>query len=1077
MSAVLALFGGIGPRAFPASGKGRGEGRDAIAQYDFPTGGLSMDRAETPQTAFIDLGADVEPVGIANDGTITAWQNYPPYNLVRWNGGVNTVLQKPAFQHDPALSSWLFSPPLFRSSELNRNGWLMVSVMDISRGENLSIDDIFTAYWPAGLTAPLAIHGPSFFFPPPESGFPASQSSVAFPFSLNASNRVWVTTEREGGREERIHTSPEEFSLYFNRPHDSGRDLQVYQTNFTGQAIGWVYTPSDFQGYFLGQPIASHVVSFMPLGLNERGDVVGDISSHTINSDARTSLNADVYSSHLLQSAPGETTIFPFVRLGDGTEIDIPDFFCGITGFDDQANVYGYDGDGEAVIWVAKPVEWGLPVETPAYTAIRWAMPVLPEGFTSRYGIRPGSARIELGVADKRLPDATIESHGFALIPAQLRVDFNRDGVIDVADAPGNPDREFAEKHLPYFFWINDDDDAGETSGDDIPGKLPSIQDGTNFTVDGVRDLVDFFPLYLDIKHLLELLPPAAGFVYKLVHETEAVGFVETDLTPATAGTYLTDVPLARSLASASTIAVTAAGVALSPAWLDQIRTSAKGILLIEGVHPTHLPLRLEVWKGTQRAALLELPLSLSGVESMFRRANLVSAGRISVDSGAESRATAFNYPDELCNDKWFVFVHGYNVNQQQARGWQSEFFKRLWWSGSRAKFVGVTWYGSDSQTRFGFTPNYHGNVVHAFETAGPLADFLATLSPTGSGLNVAAHSLGNMVVSSAISDHNARIQNYFMINAAVASEAYDEAEAQAPNATATMAHSEWTQERGGVYPAKLWATQWHALFPNDDARSRLTWRNRFSNRGSLAFYNFYSKGEEVLANHVGPTPSLSSVLVDEFGHVVWNFLFQADVADGVFAWAYQEKLKGHTLSNKILGSNFGGWGFSRMAFLRIPGKEGPKLAPVELSPPQATELFPNDPSPELKMTPFFNTGSAQHLLESWPTAANFYGDNLAEIYKPERADVAEHHHNRLLAQMIPALSFAAGSNKLEKLNTGTIEDRNFDMNSIDFRGRDFQWTAERADSNWRHSDLKKVAYPYTKNLFTSFKEIGGLSL
>ena len=43
------------------------------------------------------------------------------------------------------------------------------------------------------------------------------------------------------------------------------------------------------------------------------------------------------------------------------------------------------------------------------------------------------------------------------------------------------------------------------------------------------------------------------------------------------------------------------------------------------------------------------------------------------------------NEPDTT--DKNFMFVHGYNVNPQQARGGFADMYKRMYWSGSHAKF------------------------------------------------------------------------------------------------------------------------------------------------------------------------------------------------------------------------------------------------------------------------------------------------------------------------------------------------------------------------------------------------------
>ena len=69
--------------------------------------------------------------------------------------------------------------------------------------------------------------------------------------------------------------------------------------------------------------------------------------------------------------------------------------------------------------------------------------------------------------------------------------------------------------------------------------------------------------------------------------------------------------------------------------------------------------------------------------------------------------------------------------------------------------------------------------MTNAFRTAPVLKDYV-------SGLNgdviVAAHSLGNIVVSSAIVDQNMSVSKYMLCDAAVASEAYDATIAQDHN-------------------------------------------------------------------------------------------------------------------------------------------------------------------------------------------------------------------------------------------------------------------------------------------------------
>ena len=117
-------------------------------------------------------------------------------------------------------------------------------------------------------------------------------------------------------------------------------------------------------------------------------------------------------------------------------------------------------------------------------------------------------------------------------------------------------------------------------------------------------------------------------------------------------------------------------------------------------------------------------------------------------------------------------------------------------------------------------------------------------------------------------------------------------------------------------YPSKLWAAEWYDRFSSDDGRHRLTWRDRFSNSGGTAFFNFYSSGEEVLGADDGMTRSIAGVLWKELYH----FLFQ-DEPNGSQAWVYQEKLKGRTSTGKVVGSNFGGWGFNNFKFQQGSGR------------------------------------------------------------------------------------------------------------------------------------------------------------
>ena len=76
------------------------------------------------------------------------------------------------------------------------------------------------------------------------------------------------------------------------------------------------------------------------------------------------------------------------------------------------------------------------------------------------------------------------------------------------------------------------------------------------------------------------------------------------------------------------------------------------------------------------------------------------------------------------------------------------------------------------------------------------------------------AHSLGNVLVSSAAVDHNLDYDRYYMLNAAVAMEAYDRAEL-----SEDMVDSNWATND---VPLAYRASRWSGMFGSDDFRSML---------------------------------------------------------------------------------------------------------------------------------------------------------------------------------------------------------------------------------------------------------------
>jgi len=107
-------------------------------------------------------------------------------------------------------------------------------------------------------------------------------------------------------------------------------------------------------------------------------------------------------------------------------------------------------------------------------------------------------------------------------------------------------------------------------------------------------------------------------------------------------------------------------------------------------------------------------------------------------------------------------------------------------------------------------------------------------------------HSLGNVLTCSAIEDHNLQVDKYFMLNAAVPSEAFDGGLANTSTNGNYLVHEDWGQYYFGQTNDFLFASEWYKLFNNNDARHDLSWRGIFTNMNNTTIYNMYSSGENV---------------------------------------------------------------------------------------------------------------------------------------------------------------------------------------------------------------------------------------
>ena len=654
----------------------------------------------------------------------------------------------------------------------------------------------------------------------------------------------------------------------------------------------------------------------------------------------------------------------------------------------------------------------------------------------------------------------------FAMASGPLLVpDYNRDGKIDVADY----DRLAAGE--AFTVWLNDDDDAagaeaddgkGDTNTDlhDVPGGNDA-KDCADGEVNGRCDLLDFFPVLIDVNGV----EGSGDYTWKLI--SKSVNVVFTQLKADTAGDFHTkeakalddETPLYEAEVKQLAGDEGEGEVELPK---DRFLKNGRGVILVEGAALRDGGLTLRGEKDGSDPVEVTLKLNVKNVEDMYGWMNLRDEVK---DEGEGEQWKVENSTVHLNSspspdNRHFILVHGYNTNPDEARGNAAEFYKKLYQSGSDAMFTAVEWKGDQSWVEFfgqKVTPNYHVNVENAFAAARPFADACKKLP--GEKILV-AHSLGNVLVSSAIRDHGLDYTKYVMLNAAVPSEAYD-----ASAYDEAMVPAGWEGEGEGEGGNSLTnhldrAARWYRNFADKEYdpceyRRKLAWRGRFANLPRTV--NYYSQSDNILVNPAPNDPDPDKVLDpnDQNLYRKVEELLAAKLVNGRSIgsggskktgfgfWSFSEKMKGTWLLdvvNDVLTNMLevaesdaykceGGWGFN----------------PLYDDDPEK----PFDPA-NTRFTPF--------LDERMKT------QGALDILQEETERLRAQH----LADAIPAESFAAGANPV-----ATVEN----VNEESFIGENPDWPlyeGEEVHTNlWNHSAFREVAFYHTSKFYASLAAVG----
>ena len=583
-----------------------------------------------------------------------------------------------------------------------------------------------------------------------------------------------------------------------------------------------------------------------------------------------------------------------------------------------------------------------------------------------------------------------------------MRLDISRDGAIDDGDSAAWFDNQ------EFYYWINQD----TIRGDRIGQINNSVANSGDLLVNGTFDLVNFFPVALDLSKFTDAWQNRVTYtLYPEWGNTNSFNFCFADVPWNRAGSIQTTnvTTLAgQPLSSASLTSLPKTGYQLH--YYDTLTQFSKnsGLFICEA-KSRYAALRIDITVGDTLLYSYSVPMTILPVKEMYSWYNFRS---LSGDT-AGRETTLRSHPKAYT--KSLIFLHGANVSSGAAEEWGDILFKRLWVSGSRARFYNVDWRSDiDSDA------NYHQNASNAFVVASQIVSTITNGIP-GEKV-VMAHSLGNMVVSSMIHDYGLQVSKYLMCNSAVPAEAYDRSMSLR---TSKLVHPDWEE-----YPTNSWTASWHTLFKDDlnDDRKYLGWPGRFTNVLNKAV-NFYSTsdqgGDEVLELAIDNDVGILTGVMSSLAH---------------HSWHKQELFKGRGLGVGAGATDWSGWNI-----------EENWLGVNKISVSEAQQMQPED----------FKTNT---VFYCYPSSMN--STNITLLVRGAH-----------LALGIPALTPAAGASGMT-MALGASRNCNLDNADEDSGGlsRPNGWPSKSSYPNrWLHSDMKDVSYYYNFRLYQAIITKGGL--
>ena len=398
------------------------------------------------------------------------------------------------------------------------------------------------------------------------------------------------------------------------------------------------------------------------------------------------------------------------------------------------------------------------------------------------------------------MPDVDSGARGTGIVYCvALQVDKNHDGIMDATF--NSPDK--TSQASPMVCWVNNGYTVAGTGGNldtdkPVPPSHPEYANYRGGKVTCQRDLENFFRLWI---RGVPQLPSSEGYSINLsmtgFSNSPAINvFASAD--PLGGTGYLSDTNVAASQArtvldgtgnpeySYSLATISPAQNFTLPANYFDNNYPYHSRFLFEGAGIGLGQLTMTISQNGKTLCQSSVWLDLHDVKDLYEQARITNVPTTYPAMVNSTNTSVFvvdhqspiNAPGQ---NQMIVYVHGWRMTQFDYYSFSESMFKRLYWAGYQGRFASLRWLtlSADNSGSLGQYFTYNRSEHIAFDSgvgASAYFDSLKARFPESS-INVAAHSMGNIVMMETLKNQLAAghtaIDNYVLMQAAVPAQCY----------------------------------------------------------------------------------------------------------------------------------------------------------------------------------------------------------------------------------------------------------------------------------------------------------------